>query len=211
MTIDQSQHAAQTAREQILDVAQARLLQFGYHKTTMAEIADDAGMSAANLYRYFANKQDIAAECAGRCMTERLERLRDVARDPRLTPAEKLTNYALGMIEHSHELADPDSKIGEVVAFIARERPELVHDKMSKHHALIAEILSSGIDSGEFDIDDVIDTARNVYSAFVLFDVPLFVGLFAREDFDRRARGVVALVVAGLRERASARINEYSA
>lgn len=200
MTTDQSQLPSQTAREQILDVAQARLLRFGYHKTTMAEIADEAGMSAANLYRYFANKQDIAAECAGRCMTERLERLREVARDPRLTPAEKLTNYALEMIQHTHELADPDSKIGELVAFIARDRPQLSHDKMSKYHSLIAEILSSGIDSGEFDIDDVIDTAQNVYGALFMFDVPLFVGLFTREDFDRRARGVTALIVAGLRK-----------
>ena len=208
MATAQSQIPSQTAREQILDVAQTRLLQFGYHKTTMAEIADEAGMSAANLYRYFANKQDIAAECAGRCMTERLERLREVARDPRLTPAEKLTNYALAMIQHTHELADPDSKIGELVAFIARYRPELAHDKMSKHYALIAEILSSGIDSGEFDIDDVIDTAQNVYSAFVMFDVPIFVGLFTRADFDRRARGVAALIVAGLGKPKVARIDE---
>ena len=200
MSTDQSQHASNAAREQILDAAQVRFLHFGYHKTTMAEIADDVSMSAANLYRYFANKQDMAAECAGRCMTERLERLREVARDPRLTPVEKLTQYALTMIQHTHELADPGSKIGELVAFIARERPESAHDKISKHHALIAEILSSGIDSGAFDIDDVIDTARHVFSAFVLFDVPLFVGLFTREEFDHRARGVAALIVAGLRK-----------
>ena len=68
-------------RENILDAAQARLLRFGYHKTTMAEIADDTGMSAANLYRYFKNKQDIVAECTARCVDERLHRPRAVARD----------------------------------------------------------------------------------------------------------------------------------
>ena len=46
----------------ILDAAEARLLHFGYNKTTMAEIAEDAGMSAANLYRYFKNKQEIAVK-----------------------------------------------------------------------------------------------------------------------------------------------------
>ena len=40
---------AQTApepRETILDAAQHRLLAYGYHKTTMAEIAEDAGWRA---------------------------------------------------------------------------------------------------------------------------------------------------------------------
>ena len=66
---------SELVREAILDAAQARLLRFGYHKTTMSEIADDAGMSAANLYRYFRNKQDIVAdhivpEIAGRAAFE---------------------------------------------------------------------------------------------------------------------------------------------
>lgn len=60
-------------REAILTAAQTRLLRFGYHKTTMAEIANEAGMSAANLYRYFKNKQDIVAECADRCIDDRLQ------------------------------------------------------------------------------------------------------------------------------------------
>ena len=33
-----------------------------------------------------------------------------------------------------------------------------------------------------------------------MFDVPLFVGLFTREEFDHRARSVVALIIAGLRK-----------
>ena len=198
MTVENTQDASRAAREQILNAAQVRFLHFGYHKTTMAEIAEDVGMSAANLYRYFANKQEIAAECAGRCITERLERLRAVARDPRLTPGDKLTAYALAMIEHTHEMADPASKIGELVATIARDRPSLIHDKISIHHSLISEIISAGIDSGEFDVDDVIETARHVYSAFVVFDVPLFIGLFDREEFERRARGISGLIRAGL-------------
>ena len=198
MTHDHIHEASHLAREQILNAARVRFLQFGYHKTTMAEIAEDVGMSAANLYRYFANKQEIAAECAGRCMTERLERLRAVARDSRLSPGDKLTAYALAMIEHAYEMADPASKIGELVATIARNRPSLIRDKIAIHHALISEILSAGIDSGEFEVDDVIETARDVYSAFVLFDVPLFIGLFDREEFERRARGISGLIRGGL-------------
>ena len=50
----------------------------------MAEIAEDVDMSAANLYRYFEDKQDIAAACAGRCMGGRAELLREVVKRPGL-------------------------------------------------------------------------------------------------------------------------------
>ena len=71
-------------RRRILDAAEARFRVFGYRKTTMAEIAEDVDMSAANLYRYFEDKQDIAAACAGRCMGGRAELLREVVKRPGL-------------------------------------------------------------------------------------------------------------------------------
>ena len=72
---------SEQVREQILDAAQQRFEVFGLGKTTMAEIAEDTGMSAANLYRYFENKQDIAGACACRCMNEGLDLLRATLRD----------------------------------------------------------------------------------------------------------------------------------
>jgi AcrR family transcriptional regulator len=193
--------AAPDTRAAILDAAQVRLLQFGYHKTTMAEIADDAGMSAANLYRYFANKAEIAAECATRCLNIRLERLRSIAVDQRMTAAERLRRYALELVDDNHALAGTDSKIGELVATITRQRPSLVHEKMAVHHSLLGTILRDGVANGEFAIADIERSAVQVYSSFALFDVPLFVGLLPRSEFDARARGVVDLLLDGLRRR----------
>lgn len=187
------------AREAILEAAQARLLHFGYHKTTMAEIAEDAGMSAANLYRYFANKLDLAAACVTRSVNERLDRLRLIANAEQGSATEKLTAYALALIEHTYDLANPDSRVGEIVDIIARERRDLVTGKMAVHHELIACVLRQGVASGELVVDDPEETACLVYSALVLFDVPLFIGLFSREEFERRARGVVAVLVNGLK------------
>ena len=186
--------------EHILNAAQARFLRYGYTKTTMAEIADDVGMSAANLYRYFDNKQDIAAACASRFMSARLQRMRHIVRDSSLSPPRKIVAYALALVAHTHEMADEDSLWGEMVEMITRERPRLVHDKIKTHQALLAEILSAGNDTGEFEIDDVIETARAVYTALVVFDVPLFIGLFPREEFERRAESVATTLIEGLRK-----------
>ncbi|MEL7231063.1 MAG: helix-turn-helix domain-containing protein, partial [Pseudomonadota bacterium] len=51
-------------RQQILDAAMDRILHYGYGKTTMSEIARDCGMSAGNIYRFFASKLDIAEAMA---------------------------------------------------------------------------------------------------------------------------------------------------
>ncbi len=48
---------AETPREKIMEAAMARFSYYGFGKTTMAEIAKDCGMSAANIYRFFENKR----------------------------------------------------------------------------------------------------------------------------------------------------------
>ncbi len=191
-------------RDRILDAAQERLIHYGYHKTTMAEIAEDVGMSAANLYRYFANKEEIAAECASRCMNERFERLRRHIADPRKSAAEKLMAYARELVDDSHALAGEDSKIGELVATIMRQRPALVHEKLAVHYELIGGILTGGIARGELAVADISSTARDIYSTLMFFDVPLFVGLFDRTEFEHRVEGIVRLILNGLRPRNAA-------
>ncbi|MGR9092815.1 MAG: TetR/AcrR family transcriptional regulator [Gammaproteobacteria bacterium] len=185
-------------REAILDAAQTRLLRFGYHKTTMSEIADDTGMSAANLYRYFKNKQDIVAECTARCVDERLGRLRALVRDESLDACNKLRHYALELVDDSHELTEADSMMGELVDAVTRDRPDLLHSKFAVHYELIAEILESGNHTGEFSVADVRSTAQHIFAAFTIFDVPLFVGLYDRREFEERAIGVVDLLINGI-------------
>jgi len=191
---------SEETREFILDAAQARLLRFGYHKTTMAEIAQDTGMSAANLYRYFKNKQDIVAECTVRCLHERLDRLQRIVRDPACTPSEKLRRYARELVDDSHALAGVDSMVGELVDAVTRERPDVLHAHNEFHFALLGEILEAGVTAAEFAPMDVESTACAIFSAFTLFEVPLFVGFYSRDEFDRRADGVVDLILNGLRQ-----------
>ena len=53
-------------RHQILDAAQLCCARTGFHQTTMQDVAAEAGMSPANIYRYFASKDALIAG-----MTER--------------------------------------------------------------------------------------------------------------------------------------------
>lgn len=188
-------------RQQILAAAEARFRTFGYNKTTMAEIATDVGMSAANLYRYFENKHDIAAACASRCMAERTVQLREAVRQPGLSAAERLLAFVTGTLQYTREQTQDSPRINELVATIASQRQDLVHEKIRAQTALLAEILAYGNETGEFDIDDVIRAARAVYASLTLFEVPLFISLYRPDEFRDIASDVTGLLLRGLEKR----------
>lgn len=201
MSPRQAHKTEDDARQQIMDAALDRFREFGYRKTTMAEIADQCCMSTGNLYRYFENKQDLGAACASRCMQERVERLRRIARGEHASAAEALREFVLASLEYTFEQACDQPRIGELVAEITSTRQDLVHEKLSSTQALLAEIIARGNRNGEFDVDDVVSTAATIQSALVLFDVPIFIHLYPREFFERRAEQVVDLLLNGLRRR----------
>jgi AcrR family transcriptional regulator len=192
---------AKDVRRQILEAAEQRFRVYGYRKTTMAEIAEDTRMSAANLYRYFESKEDIAASCAQHCMGERLELLRQEIRAPGAEAGERLERFVLTMLRYTYEQTHNQRQINELIESIAVERPAILHEKNEAERALIAEILAQGNSSGEFDVPDIIATAQLVHASLALFSVPVFMPLYPLEELERRARGVVSLLLRGLARR----------
>jgi len=183
---------------QIVDAANTRFRHYGYGKTTMVEIAADTGMSAANLYRYFNSKQDIIAECANRCMCERVDRLRVAIRKSGMSAIEQLEAYVLTDLNMSHEMAEGDERISELVNNITLERPDMVYKKVEAENALIAEILLHGNETGEFNVDDITKTADAIHMSLIIFNVPSFMSLYSLEEFKEKAKSVIELIVTGL-------------
>jgi TetR/AcrR family transcriptional regulator, repressor for uid operon len=58
-------------REQIIAAAQRAFVRHGFHAATMQQVAEEAGMSAGNLYRYFRSKEAIVD---GICAVDQRER-----------------------------------------------------------------------------------------------------------------------------------------
>jgi TetR/AcrR family transcriptional repressor of uid operon len=61
-------------REQILEAAVACFARRGFHETTMADVAREAGITAGAIYRYFPSKEDVveaSAEAQDRARAER--------------------------------------------------------------------------------------------------------------------------------------------
>ena len=56
----------EAARETILDAAFERFSRYGYRRTSMDDIAREAGIARATVYLYFRNKEEIFRALAGR-------------------------------------------------------------------------------------------------------------------------------------------------
>ena len=58
------------ARARILEVAEEHFRRIGYHKTSVADIASELGMSPANVYRFFPSRDAINESICGRALNE---------------------------------------------------------------------------------------------------------------------------------------------
>ncbi len=194
-----AQETTEATKHNILDKAFARFGHYGFGKTTMAEIAKDCDMSAGNLYRYFENKKEIGAGCAQRCMQQKLELVRGVVRNNKLSPDIKLQQFALEILAFMHEQFSDQSALMELVDFISRERWDVVQKYMEKERSLISEILSEGNRAGLYNIPDVMKTAKGIQAALIKFIAPRYMDAFSLEELRSEAAEVTALLTKGLK------------
>lgn len=192
---------AEETRKKILEASEGLFNHYGFSKTTMAEIASKCDMSPANIYRFFESKEDIVAGMAVRHFREVEESLREVVRRPGLSPVERLETFVIGMLHQVHDLSCCNEKMNEAVGFIQHRRADLVDSHWETVQSLLAEILSEGNRSGEFDAPDVVDTAGAVLKATSMFQAPQCLVHLSLDDLESSARKVVNLIVNGLRRR----------
>ena len=75
-------------REQILDAAIRCVGREGFHRTTMAHVIAESGLSSGAVYGYFKGKEDLIKAIAGRALGGFAELLRGIATGPApVTPA----------------------------------------------------------------------------------------------------------------------------
>jgi len=194
-------HTTEEVKHQILDAAHERFGKYGFGKTTMAEIAKDCDMSAGNLYRYYENKKEIAAGCAGRCMQESEALWRGILKQPGLSPAERLEAMILAKLRYIHQQFSERPPLFELVLVVTADHQSLVSRHMETLQSLLAEILAEGNRTGGFDVPDILATAKVILAATAKFIAPHFMGGFELQELEQEAKGVVELLVKGLAKR----------
>ena len=177
-------------RAQILAAASRAFVRYGFHAATMTQVAEEAGMSAGNLYRYFPAKEAIVE---GLCLADQVERSATFAA---LIGAEDLKG-ALRAALREHVLCGPVEKARMIVeiwaesgrnARVAEFTRQLDHDVLEGMVELVEIAKARGAAAPTLD-------AR--FAASLLFS--LVVGLFRRKalepDFNVETETATALGV----------------
>jgi len=162
-------------KDSILSVASRLFSRFGFHKTSMDEIAKIARKAKGSLYYHFASKEDLFREVVSIEMTNLKNRLAIIVSNPDIDASEKIKDYLIKRMEiiktaaNYHETLKAD--FFEHFYFIDDLRTEV--DEWEK--ANLKEIILQGINKGEFiligDMDALLDVFMMVMKGL---EIPFF-------------------------------------
>lgn len=144
-------HKAQT---QIVEKAQTVFARFGFRKTTMEEIAQAAHKGKSTLYHYFQNKEEIFRAVVEK-EANQLKREINQAITRENNPRAQLRAYILTRMHALKNLANLYQAFQEdyLESYSFIERLRVGYDEYER--TVIARILQTGVERGEFVIDDL--------------------------------------------------------
>ncbi len=159
------------AEQRIIETAQAIFSRLGFKKTTMEDIARAVFKAKSSLYHYFKNKEEIykaVVEKESRIVKEEVEKAL-AAQD---SPAKKLEAYVKTRMRAIHRLANFyhafREEYLESYSFIQNIRRD--YDRYEVE--TIKKILSEGVETGIFNVQDLDLTAVAIITAMKGFEYP---------------------------------------
>ncbi len=141
-------------RAQIIGIAAELFGRDGFHDTTMAAIADRAGVRKASLYYYFRSKDDILAELHQTLTREVVDRQRERSAAAELGPREQLR----AMMRDVIGLGETHPGYLRIFFESHRALPPAVRERVAAQRAdyrrMVRDVLAAGVAAGEFaDLD----------------------------------------------------------
>ncbi|WP_400166649.1 TetR/AcrR family transcriptional regulator [Fidelibacter multiformis] len=162
-------------KEMIINVANRLFSRFGFHKTSMDEIAKIARKAKGSIYYHFASKEDLFREVIIKEMNNLKNQLTKIFTNPELSAYEKLNKYFIKRMEvlnnaaNYHETLKAD--FFEHFHFVDDLRTDL--DRWEKEN--IMKIINQGINSGEFVLDIKTDVVADIFLMVLKgLEIPFF-------------------------------------
>jgi AcrR family transcriptional regulator len=142
-----------STKDSILNVASRLFSRFGFHKTSMDEIAKIARKAKGSLYYHFASKEELFREVVSNEIANLKNQLTTVVVNNKLSASEKINAYFIIRMEVLHNASNYHETIKadfyEHFEFIDDLRNEL--DAWEKEN--IKKIILQGIETKEFCTD----------------------------------------------------------
>jgi len=137
----------ESAESRIADIARAHVRRFGASRTTIVGIAAEAGMTHANIYRYFPSKLELFEELTASWLRPLEARLREAAEgaDPAY---DKLERMLLAVHRVYRQKLETDPELFDLLI------DALGHERRSRVQSELQRVVEEGISSGAFALAD---------------------------------------------------------
>ena len=188
-------------RESILDAARTLLARQGYRKTSMEDVAREAGLSRRTLYVHFAHKQGLFLATIGKLVEGLLARLEQEARAAG-SPEERLLSMLELRVMHRFDgVADHYQSLDELMAHLRPAYLERREQWFAAEAQLLARVIEEGMRQGQFARAPAPALARTLVTATNSL-LPYSLSpreLGSRKDVERSIAELARLLLRGLR------------
>ncbi len=159
-------------RATILEAADRLLRHYGAQKTTVSDVAREAGVGVGTVYLEFPSKEAIVEELSRSRHREVLDAMRSAAGAARRPFRERLTRCLDARLEALYALVDAGTHACDLVHCVSAA---VKTAQVSFHHAelaLVADLLRRGTEAGELEAADPEAVASTILRAYATFSLP---------------------------------------
>ncbi|NBW76091.1 MAG: TetR/AcrR family transcriptional regulator [Sphingomonadaceae bacterium] len=159
----------EAGREQLLDIATALIEERGNTALTMTELAARAGMSTANLYRYFDSKEAVIEAVAGRWFAPKVAIMEEVVACD-LPPRRKLYEFYARRFALIRAMWERDPVVFQTYCDVGEEHFDVVRSYVDLGDHYLGEIVAEAMAEGYFaglEIDETISLINQMVAPYV--------------------------------------------
>jgi AcrR family transcriptional regulator len=147
-------------RAQIIDVADDLFRNFGYRKSSVADISKAMGISTAYIYRFFKSKQAIGEAICATTLEHIDEQLRAIV-SLEMSPTKRLRLFMQTALKLSYELFVVERAVNDVVIAAVEGNWCTVTGHKEQMYSMLQRLVTAGRQAGEFEkktpLDEVTD------------------------------------------------------
>lgn len=161
---------AEDRKAEILQAFKRLVSRFGLDKTTMQDIAREAGVSVGVIYKDYANKEELIDAYADLVIKRLVAEYQKLV-DKSSSPEQQLHDLIVGSFKLINQTIINDLGIHQILAddnSLKYVRKNFSRKKEIENHLvqMIAEVLQDGVTKGVFRVDDIQQTAVLFSEAF---------------------------------------------
>jgi AcrR family transcriptional regulator len=187
-------------RELIIKAAERLLGHYGPQKTTIADVAREAGVGVGSVYLEFPSKDALVEELSRSRHRAVLDAMRAAATAAGRPFRARLTGALDARLRAFFALADEGAHACDLVHCVSAAVKTAQASFHDEELALVASVLRSGAESGELDAREPEAAARAVLRAYATFSPPWLWGQ-DRGELERAIAAMHEVVLYGLLRR----------